>query len=77
MVDTNAANIAITAIQALPGILAIIRGAHQQANPDGPPITEAQALAALHAAVQQSVGVDEGLRSKLDTGAYLPGGGAA
>ena len=48
-----------TAIQALPGILALIRANHAQQNPGEPPLTDADVLKALDDAVTQSVAKDE------------------
>lgn len=62
VVDTNTAGIVTAAFAALPSIIGAIRAEHAAANPDAPPLTEAQALAALQAAVRASLAKDAQLR---------------
>lgn len=48
-----------TAINALPGILALIRANHAQQNPNDPPLTDADVLKALDDAVSKTIAIDE------------------
>ncbi len=45
-------------IQELPGILGFIKGLHHEQAPTEPQPTDAEVLAALHAAVQSSLATD-------------------
>lgn len=47
------------AIQELPDIIAAFRAKHAAANPNDPPLTDAQAKAALLAAIASSLAVDD------------------
>lgn len=48
-----------TAIVNLPGIIALIKGAHAAKNPGAPPLTDEQVKAALSQAVVSSLTKDE------------------
>jgi hypothetical protein len=48
-----------TVVGALPSILALVRENHASANPEAPPLTDADVFAALNEAVTKSIAVDE------------------
>ena len=56
---TDVAGLVNVATSLLPSIMALIRDAHGNANPDAPPLTDADVFAALQAAVESSVVKDE------------------
>ncbi len=47
------------AIQELPGIIGLIKDLHAQQNPNDPPLTDDQVIAALSAAIASSITKDE------------------
>lgn len=51
--------IVTSAIQALPAIIAAFKAQHAAANPNDPPITDAQARAALLTAIASSLATDD------------------
>jgi hypothetical protein len=55
----TAVSIVTTAIGALPSILAIIRASHANANPQAPPLTDADVFAALQQAVEHVIAKGE------------------
>ena len=61
------------AVGALPSILALIRGFHQQQDPTAPPLTDAAVFAALAYAVASSVAVDEAWKLAHSAPAGSPG----
>jgi hypothetical protein len=74
MSPTDYTSIAVTAINALPGILALIRANHAQANPDGPPLTDADVIKGLQDAVTSSVAKDEAWKAAHPVSADKPNG---
>lgn len=48
-----------TGISVLPSILAFLKVSHAAANPTAPPLTDAQALAALSGAIAASLNIDQ------------------
>jgi len=59
MSPTDYTAIATTAINALPGILALLKANHAQQNPGAPALTDADALRGLNDAVFSTVAKDE------------------
>lgn len=57
MTDLNALVTVATGL--LPSILALVKEAHSTANPDAPPLTDAEVFAALQSAIESSVAKDE------------------
>lgn len=74
MSPTDTTAIVTTAINALPGILALLRANHTQQNPDAPPLTDADVLTALDAAVSSSVAKDEAWKAAHPVDADEPTG---
>jgi hypothetical protein len=83
-IDPAQATVDTAAIAAAQSIISAIIGAiiarHKTDNPSAPPITEAQALAALHQAAAATLAKDKQLEASLgsttDIGSDVPGGGA-
>lgn len=48
-----------TAINNLPGIIALIKGDHASRNPDAPALTDEQVISALKSAIASSLAKDE------------------
>jgi len=49
----------------MPAILALLQARHHDANPDAPPLTDAQVFAALHDAVLQTVAKDDAIAADI------------
>jgi hypothetical protein len=63
--EVNTAGIINTAITALPGIFALVRQQHAEANPGAPPLTDEQVKAALRDAVAQSLAKDDQIEADV------------
>lgn len=51
--------LALLIIQELPSIIDAIKAKHAAANPSAPPITNDEAIAALHEAVRATLSIDD------------------
>jgi hypothetical protein len=64
----------------LPVVIGMIKGLHAQADPNAPPVTDAEVLAALQQAVASSIAKDDQWLQAHpqgpDIGGDVPGGGA-
>jgi hypothetical protein len=65
--DPNTVNLMTAAI---PAVIEIVKLFHAHANPGADPLTEEQALAALHQAVGASLAKDEAIASAASLGVH-------
>ena len=63
--SSNAASVLNTALAALPHVLEIIRAKHAEDNPGAPPLTDAEVIAGLHAAVTSSLAQDDAIEADV------------
>ena len=74
---TDYTNLVGTIATALPGIIGAIKANHSATNPNDPPPTDEQVIAALRKACDDTLAKDdEILRTHPDVGSDVPGGGA-
>src|SRR5262249_26303877 len=69
--DANTANAINAVVSALPSIIAAIKAHHGEQHPGTPPLTDAEALAALHPAVDDRLGKDAALLKTMASASDL------